>query len=186
VELNERPWERLGTEPGPDLKLFRARFDRLKNPRTGKTLDAVVLEAQDWVNVLALTPGEKIVVVRQYRFGTGRTTTEIPAGIVEKGETSRRAAERELGEETGYASEDWEYLGFVEPNPAFLNNACHHWVARNAVQVRPPEPDAGEDIDVGEMTLEEIREEIAQGRMRHSLAITALAHLYDLRKKSPS
>jgi 8-oxo-dGTP pyrophosphatase MutT (NUDIX family) len=143
---------------------------------------ATVLESPDWVNVVALTPEEKVVVVRQHRFGTGQTTTEIPAGIVEPGETSQQAAIRELREETGYTSDEWTYLGFVEPNPAFLDNKCFHWVARNAVQTTPPALDEGENLQVYELSLDEIGQEIAAGRLRHALAYTALAHVFDLRK----
>jgi len=179
---NERiAWECIRTASGPDLKLFRVRFDWMKNPRNSHTVKATVLEAPDWVNVVALTPGEKVVVVRQYRFGTQETTTEIPAGIVELGETSQEAAIRELKEETGYSSEEWEYLGYVEPNPAFLNNRCHHWLAKNVEQFMQPELDEGEDLSVSEMSLEEIRREIVEGRFLHSLAITALSRLFDLR-----
>jgi len=180
-EREEPVWERLQTAQGPDLALFQVRFDWMRNPRNAHTVKATVLESRDWTNVVALTPEKKVVVVRQHRFGTGQPTTEIPAGIVEPGESSGEAAARELKEETGYASDDWEYLGYVEPNPAFLNNRCHHWVARSAVQLSPPEPDKGEDLSVSEMSLEEVRREIVEGRFRHSLAFTALMYLFDLR-----
>jgi len=174
-------WECTQTTPGPDLKLFRVRFDWMRNPRNNHTVKATVLEAQDWVNVVPLTPEGKIVVVRQYRFGTRQVTTEIPAGIVEPGETSKEGAIRELKEETGYTTEEWEYMGYVDPNSAFLDNRCHHWVARNVVQTSPPELGSGENLQISEMSLEEIRREISEGRFRHSLAITALAHIFDLR-----
>ncbi|MDH3456847.1 MAG: NUDIX hydrolase [Gemmatimonadota bacterium] len=180
-DSKQTAWKCLRTTSGPDLKLFRVRFDWLKNPRNAHTVKATVLESSDWTNVVALTPEEKVVVVHQHRFGTGQTTTEIPAGIVEAGETSREASVRELKEETGYVSDDWEYLGYVEPNPAFLDNRCHHWVARNAVLQSAPEPDKGEDVAVSELSLDEIRQEIAAGRFRHSLAFTGLMYLFDLR-----
>lgn len=180
-ESQKTTWESIRTASGPDLKLFRVRFDWVRNPRNSHTVKATVLETPDWVNVIALTQEEKLVVVQQHRFGTGQTTTEIPAGIVEPGETSQDAAMRELREETGYASDEWEYLGFVEPNPAFLDNRCHHWLARNVVQDLPPKLEDGENLLVSEMSLEEIRQEYLEGRFSHSLAITAMAHIFDLR-----
>src|SRR5690606_25005219 len=60
-----RPWEHLGSEEHPHMLLFRPRWDRLRNPRTGEALRRLVLETPDWVNVVALTPEEELVVVRQ-------------------------------------------------------------------------------------------------------------------------
>ncbi len=178
---DQKPWEVVRSEEGPDLKLFRVRFDWVRNPRNGRESKVVVLKASDWVNVVALTPGDKIVAVRQYRFGTGKVTTEIPAGIVEEGETSLDAAKRELREETGFTSETWEYLGYAEPNPAFLSNVCHFWLARDAKPTHAPQLDAGESVSTFELTLDEIRREMKEGRLRHSLAIAALSHVFDLR-----
>lgn len=176
-----KPWKLLKTETGPDLTLFQARYDWLENPRNGFTLKATILEAPDWVNVVALTPEEKLVVVRQYRFGNQQVTLEIPAGIIDEGEESRQAAARELLEETGYSSDQWEYLGWVSPNPAFLNNRCHHWLARNVEQNTSPAQDAGENLTVEVLSLEQIKEEITQGFFRQALAVSALAQAFDLR-----
>jgi ADP-ribose pyrophosphatase len=140
----------------------------------------VVLEVADWVDIVALTPEKKIVVVRQYRFGTGKTTTEIPAGVVDAGETPKQAAIRELREETGYTSRHWKYFGWVEPNPAFQNNLCHQWLATDVVKTHLPNFDEGEDISVSEMSLEELSREVKEGRMRNSLALLALSRAFDL------
>ena len=181
---NSKPnksWKLIKTEPGPNLTLFQTRFDWLENPRNGHTVKATVLEAPDWVNVVALTPAGELVVVRQYRFGSGEITLEIPAGIVDLGEDSREAAVRELQEETGFSSEDWAYLGWVEPNPAFINNRCHHWLARDAKQTAPPALDKGENLAVEVLSLEEIKEEVKSGLFRHSLSFSALSQVFDIR-----
>lgn len=178
----ETTWQLTGSEPGPELTLFHARFDHWRNPRNGKTIKAVVLESADWVNVAALTPENKLLLVRQFRFGAGRYSLETPAGLIEPGEAPLHAAQRELQEETGYVSEDWYYLGEVQANPAFLNNVCHMWLARDVVQMHATHLDDGEEITVAEMTWDEARGEIAQGRMRNAVSLLTLARVFDLRR----
>ncbi|MGB8983984.1 MAG: NUDIX hydrolase [Anaerolineales bacterium] len=177
----EKPWEILRSEAGPDLILFRSRYDWVRNPRNAKSMKALILEAADWVNIVALTPEKKIIVVRQYRFGVGRTTLELPAGIMNAGETPEQAAIRELKEETGYTAANWKYLGWVETNPAFLNNLCHQWLARDVIKTSAPELDEGEEISVAELSLEEVHFEIEQGNMRNSLTVLSLSRVFDLR-----
>jgi 8-oxo-dGTP pyrophosphatase MutT (NUDIX family) len=165
------------------MVLFRPRWDRLANPRTGEEFDRLVLETPDWVNVVALTPERRLVCVHQFRFGSGAITLEIPGGMIDRGEEHRAAAERELREETGYTSARWRYLGAVEPNPAFHDNLCHHWLAEDCVLSHAQEPDPGEDIVIESVPLETIRERIARGDIRHSLVISALARVIDLSER---
>jgi 8-oxo-dGTP pyrophosphatase MutT (NUDIX family) len=176
------PWEHLDTEEGQDLILFQSQFSRYRNPRNDQVVRAVILQAPDWVNVVALTPEEEVVTVKQFRFGTGEITTEIPAGLVEPGETPLKTAQRELREETGYISHDWQSLGYVEPNPAYLNNRCHLFLAREAAQVGEPEPEPGEDLRVETLTLQALQSEIAAGRLRHALALAGLNRVFTLWK----
>ena len=178
---NEKPWEVVRSEQGPDLVLFQARYDWVRNPRNAKSMRAVILESPDWVNIVAVTPEKKIVVVKQFRFGVARITVEIPAGIIDKEETPEQAAARELKEETGYIATQWKYLGWFEANPAFLNNVCHSWLALDVVKMHLPQLDEGEEISVAELSLDEISREIKQGNMRNSLTVLALSRVFDLR-----
>jgi 8-oxo-dGTP pyrophosphatase MutT (NUDIX family) len=174
-------WEKLGHDYGQeDLILFKTRFDRMKNPLSGAILKRLVLESVDWVNMVALTPEGQSIMVRQYRFGVGYSTLETPGGMVDAGEDSLTAAKRELLEETGYTSDTWHYLGAVEPNPAVHNHLCHHWLAENAQQVQPPEPGAGEVIDVVTLSEAEIKAAVTAGELRHALALSVLARVFDL------
>ncbi len=175
-----RKWRITKCENGPDLNLFQVKFAWMENPRNGKELKRLILESADWVNVVARTPRHKLVMVRQFRVGTGRVTTEIPGGVVEFGEDHRTAASRELLEETGYSGDVWTYLGAVEPNPAIHNNLCHHWLLEDAKLTCETCYDEGEDIVVLEMTPDEIRREIKRGMLVHSLALSALSRIPDL------
>ncbi len=176
----KKSWDVLHSEAGPDLHIFKVRIDTVANPRNGAELKATVLETDDWVNIIATTPEEKLLVVKQFRLGTQEMATEIPAGVMEEGEDPLDAAIRELAEETGYTTDDWTYLGWVEPNPAFLNNRCHQFLARNIVQTNDIAQDEGEDIEFCEMTLDEVKEEIRAGQMRNSLSLLTLTRVYNI------
>lgn len=175
------PWPLVESRPGPDLVLFQARIDTLRNPRTGAELPRLILETHDWVNVVAVTPEDEVVLVRQFRFGSGTVTTELPAGMVEPGEASEAAARRELREETGFTARTWTHLGTVEPNPSYHDNLCHHWLAEDATCTEPVDLDAGEDIAVTVWPWSRVRAALDSGEMRHSLVISALCRVLDLR-----
>lgn len=176
-----RAWKLDRREQGPDLQVCRARYDWLTNPRTGKLMKRTVLETPDWVNVVALDDADRLIVVHQFRFGTSQFTTEIPGGMVDEGEFHGDAAKRELREEAGHTAERWTYLGAVQPNPAFQDNVCHHWLAEGAKLTHPQELDSGEDIAVEAWTLEQVKRGIVDGSIRHALVMTALSRVFDLR-----
>lgn len=156
-----------------DMGIFRAYRLSARSPRTGQAHPISLLETVDWVNVIALTPGLEVVLVRQFRHGTRDFTLEIPGGQVDARETPARAAARELLEETGFAGARPVILGTVTPNPAFLNNRCHTVLFRNCRRVAKPELDRGEDIEVLLRPLADIPGIIRSGGIDHALVICA-------------
>jgi len=170
-------WKKIKSKAGPDLKLFRVRWDSLENPRTNQVMERLVLETDDWVNVVPITSDNHILMVNQYRFGVGKITSEIPGGLIDEGEDSKTAAIRELKEETGYTGGEWIYLGSVEPNPAFHTNLCHHWLALSVEKTLEPVLDPGEDIKVETVSFSDLRELIASGQIAHVLALSALSRV---------
>jgi len=172
-----KPWKKIKSESGPDMKLFQVRWDSMENPRTNQVLERLVLETEDWVNVVPITKENQIVMVNQYRFGVSKVTSEIPGGLIDSGEDSKSAAMRELAEETGFTGGEWIYLGSVEPNPAFHTNHCHHWLALGVEKSLEPELDPGEDIMVESLSFSDLRESILSGKVGHVLALSALSRV---------
>ena len=177
----DRSWPVIRSEPGPDMRIFKTRFDWIENPRNKKTLQAVILEAPDWVNVVAITPERRILAVSQFRFGIRRLSLEIPAGLVDPGETPLQAAKRELEEETGYTAREWKPLGWSYANPAFLNNRAHHYLALDARRTLAPHLEDGEDLECCELTLDEVREAFQTEKMRNAMTLLALSKVFDMR-----
>jgi 8-oxo-dGTP pyrophosphatase MutT (NUDIX family) len=96
---------------------------------------------------------------------------------VDPGEEPLAAARRELAEETGYVATNWEPLGVVEPNPAFLNNRTHTFLARGAKKHGPRRPDDSEEIEVLLWPLARMDELLRNGTIKHALVVCAFAHL---------
>ena len=78
----------------------------------------------DWVNVLALTPDARLVLVRQFRFGIDDFSLEIPGGVIETGEDPVAAGLRELREETGYGGRADRLLASSIPTPRSRTTAA--------------------------------------------------------------
>lgn len=174
-----QPWETKSSAVVADYGIFRVRKDHCLSPRTQRAHDFWVLETTDWVNVVALTPDEQVVLVRQYRFGSQRATLEIAGGTVDPGEAPLAAAARELREETGYVPESVLLLGSVEPNPAIQNNRCYTALALGCRPSGVQELDEREDIVVETRPLAELPELFARGEITHALVWAAFHH-YEL------
>lgn len=137
----------------------------------------MVLEADDWVNVVPITAEGQVVFVRQFRHGVRAAALEVPGGIVDPGETPDQAAARELREETGYVADSVRPLGFVWPNPAIQNNRCYSFVADSVRLAGVPHFEAFERMEVELHPLAEVPRLIREGQILHALVISAFALL---------
>ena len=168
---------RLGARvPGSDYRVFKTSFVEGAHA-SGLTKRFSVIEAVDWVNVIALTPQNEVVLLRQYRVGIEKICLEIPGGMCDPGEDARTAAARELAEETGYTSKVWRKLGVVSPNPAIQNNYLHSFLALHAEKTVPQKLEGSEFVDVQLMPLDKVTEALRSGAIEHALVVAAFAHL---------
>jgi ADP-ribose pyrophosphatase len=174
----QKQWQCISQEEGPDLKLFKARFDFMQNPRNGKTEKMLILEGADSVNVVALSPNDTIYFVQQYRFGTRKHTLELPGGLVDPNEAHHIAAARELEEETGGKARQWHFLGSIASNPVFMDSYIHHWLAEGVVLSGTQSLDEGEDVSVVELPLDEVKHRLLQGSFSHPHTVTALLRFF--------
>ena len=170
-------WKRISSKIIGSFRIFSIREDRYQLPRHDREASFFILESGDWVNVIPMTEAGEIILIRQFRFGTEEVTLEIPGGIVEPGHTPLEAGQNELLEETGFNTDQWEYLGYVHPNPAFLNNRCHSFLARGVKKVAETRWEESEEIEVLKVPYPDIKDLIANGQIRHSLVVCAF-HFY--------
>ncbi|HXV77886.1 MAG TPA: NUDIX hydrolase [Candidatus Polarisedimenticolaceae bacterium] len=137
-----------------------------------------VLNAPDWVNVIPITDGGRVLMVRQYRFGIAADTLEIPGGMCDAGESPLTAARRELREETGYRAKRLTGVGWVHPNPPIQDNRCHTFVARGLSQEGPPSATDDERIELIDVALDELPRLLVDGTITHALVLAAF-QLFD-------
>jgi ADP-ribose pyrophosphatase len=157
-------------------RFLRIRLDRCELPDGRVMPNYFVLDFLDWVQVVALTTDGKMVMIRQYRHGTQETLLEIPGGSTdpEDQKNSLSAAKRELLEETGYESDDWELIGSHSPNPALMSNDMHVYLAKNCKKVAEQQLDPFEDLDVELLPAQDVLNMAEGGKIRHSLVATGL------------
>jgi 8-oxo-dGDP phosphatase len=99
------PWKTLSSRYIVRDRWMTLRADRCETG-AGVVLDPYyVQEPEDWVQVVAFDSQDRVLLIRRYRHGAGLISTELPCGVVERGETPALAAARELLEETGCAAE---------------------------------------------------------------------------------
>ena len=137
-----------------DWKIVRLRRDTALLPNGAQALREVV-EHPGGVGIVALDEADNVLLVRQYRYPLGRTLLEIPAGKLEPGEDHRRAAVRELEEETGTRAGRLTYLGYTYASPGFCDEAIHLYLAEELSFVQS-HPDEDAFLAVERLPLDEL------------------------------
>jgi ADP-ribose diphosphatase len=158
-------------------KVFGVRRDDVVEP-TGLRATREVITHPGSVVVLPVLSDGRIVLIRQYRHATRQFLWELVAGRIDGGENPRRAAARELIEETGYRAKRFRIFLEVFPTPGFLEERMYILLAEG---VTPGEahPEEDEKITAKAFTKKELETMIGRGRLRDAKSIAGI--LYYLR-----
>jgi 8-oxo-dGTP pyrophosphatase MutT (NUDIX family) len=133
-----------------------------------------VRESHGFSIVFALTPDDRVVLVRQYKHGIAEIVIELPAGGVDPGETPAACAIRELAEETGYAGAPPQHVRSFITDPTNSNSRFHLFIIRDAVPAHAPEPDPTEEIEVILADRAEVRAMALDGRIAAGSQVAAV------------
>jgi len=176
-------WKRIKSKKIADCRVFRVREDFCERASDRQKASFFVVENPDWVNVIALTRSRKVVLIEQFRHGSGEIILEIPGGMIDENELPETAARRELLEETGYSSENFILLGKSQPNPAIQNNTIFHFLAIDCEKTAETSFDEHESLMTKLSPVSEIENLIKSDKITHSLVLAAF-HKFNLYKAS--
>jgi 8-oxo-dGTP pyrophosphatase MutT (NUDIX family) len=173
-----QPWDREKARELTKTRIFTLKQHHARSrTQPDKEGSFVYLETGDWVNVVALTDDDQVIMVEQYRHGVNEVTLEIPGGMVDEGESALQAGLRELTEETGFGGDAPQIIGRVSPNPAIMTNWCHTILVEGVSLRGAPSPDGTEEVGVRLVALADIPELIRSGVIHHALVVAAFQHL---------
>ncbi len=169
-----KPWKILDSKYLLRRNGLAVRVDHCEI-KPGIVFEPYVIETGSWVNVVALTKDNKVVLVKQYRHGAGQVMLEIPAGIMdEEDESPLQAVQRELLEETGYTSDKFVHVGTVYPNPATHTNVTYSFLALDVKKIGQQNLDETEDIEVHLVPFDEVVAMAKEGGLPQALHVSAL------------
>lgn len=169
------PWDVLSSRTALRDRWIDITADACRDAR-GNILDPFyTFSYPDWVQVVALTSDDRIVLVRQYRHGARAHTLELPGGAMDTTDPGPlETAARELREETGYVASSLQHVCSLHPNTATHRNQCHTVLALDVLPSARPAHEAGEDIVVETMPLAAVVAGLNAGLLAQAMHVAAL------------
>lgn len=167
-------WQEVRHEFVADCRVFTVERSISISPQDGTEHGFYLIRSSEWAQIVPVTASNEIVMVRQFRHGSGKVTLEIPGGLVDPGERPAEAALRECLEETGYRVRDAVPLGVTNPNPAIFTNSLHSFVAFGATPERAIENTSSEQTEVVLVPHAELPRLLLTGAIDHALVVGTL------------
>mgnify|MGYP001416522819 CR=1 FL=1 len=147
----------------------------------GETSKREIVKHPGAVAVIPITEDNKIVLVEQYRKPLEKTLFEIPAGMLEKNEQPLAAAVRELEEETGYTTKNLSFVTSFYTSPGFADEIIYLFITDSLEKLEQPvKGDDDEFIDIVELTLDEAKQFVEEGKIHDAKTRYAILYLHAL------
>ena len=165
-----KEWREVAREHVADCRVFSVERSIAESPVDGKRHRFYRILSGSWAQIVPVTKEGDVVLVRQYRHGAGKITLEMPAGLVDLGESPAEAAVRECLEETGYRARNPISLGVVYPNPTLFANRLYAYLATDVVPERAIQNVGAEETEVVLVPTRDLAKLMLDGTIDHALA----------------
>jgi ADP-ribose pyrophosphatase len=163
--LSDEQWDVLNRETVLETPFLKVEMQQVRLP-DGRIIDEwPIVDTGDYVNALILNEAGEAMIIEGYKHGLGRSNWQILGGYLEKGEEPLAAVQRELREETGYESDQWQHLGSFVVDANRRIGVGHFFLARQARSAGEANHDDLEQFTICWVSLAELREAVGDGRV---------------------
>lgn len=135
------------------------------------------------VVMVAVTPANAVLLEKQFRPPLGRQVIELPAGLVDPGESMEEAAKRELIEETGWKTEELKFLAEGPISTGASTEVLRAYLCTGLDHVGKAGGDDNEIIEVIEVPIRDVREFLRNAQAQGVLVDLKVFGLVELAKK---
>lgn len=168
-------WKVLESEQVFETPYMRVRRDTCQLPDRTVIDDYFVIERSDVVGIIPITEDNRVVLNRQYKHGISEIVLEIPAGMVDEGETPEEAARRELEEETGYKAQELIPVASLIASPTSENNRFHVFVAPGVTPTGSKDVTTSREVIENELVpLSQLEQLVRTGKINVIWSIAAI------------
>ena len=167
--------ETISTETLYTGKILNLRKDRVKLPN-GKTAAREIIEHKNGVGILPVKK-DTMLFVKQFRPAIGAAIVEVPAGLMEDGETPEDSAVRELREEIGLNPKKLAYAGEIWPTPGCCDEKTYLFIAED-LEENALSPDDDEFIQIVEIPIPTVRVLYQKGRFTDAKTMSLLGYYF--------
>ena len=115
----------------------------------------------------------RIILLKQYRYGAGRVLWEVPAGTISPGETPLQCAKREIVEETGFKASRWKKLASCYTSPGYNTEVIHCFTASQLCESQAS-LEEDEVLEVEVIAVQEVKNMIKEGKIQDAKSLVAL------------